>query len=476
MKNRLLSIVLSAILILSFVTVTAQDTIVSAEELPEDPGVTPDNLLWGIDRALENINLALTFDKSSKAQKGLQHAHERLLEVKAMIEKNELEHAEKAELAHKRKLEKVRTNILSLTEEKEGDIKKVVELENSLDDQEDELENIRTKIKIKIEGELTDEQKRRLFAFLNSLEENIDELELELENKRDRTKIKIRERTGKTEIETEDKLGRLKEKRKVKAKVFDDFSKVKVEYKFTIKTTDREEVIKHIINKFALTEEEVTRLLKIERGDDDEKDDDDEFEFEFDDSDDKLTPNSLTDVKDDDDDDEEKRERKEEKLKIKVEIKTKHGVSFAKIKVKLKFIDGTDRESIIKEIVSRTQLTEKEILDVIEFKQKDIEKDKKRIKVKIREDKGFSEVKIKWLGKKLEFRLKTTNREIILKEISIRLGVPVEDLLPFVEFKVETEEEDEEDDEEKENLIDFYVNANGTDDDSDDDEDESDDD
>jgi len=424
-KRLLLPIILSIVLVLSFViaqeevsvTVIPEQTL-TTEEPTDDPGITPDNPLWGLDKAIEKIELALTLGKSAKAQKGLQHAHERLLEVKEMIEKNKLEYVEKAEQAHTQTLTKVRARIQALEEEDEEDIEKVAELENTLDNQEDELDNIRTKVKIKIEGlTLTEEQIARLFVFINSLDENIERVRIDIENKQERTKIKIKQKTGKSEIEIEDSLGKLKEKRKVKAKVFGDFSKVKVEYKFTIRATSKKEVIKQIIERFALTEEQANRLLKVEREDEEEE------------------PERL------------------ERLRIKAEIKTKHGVSFAKIKVKLRFTDGIDRDSIINEIVLRTQLTEQEILDVIEFKQKVEEEEEKEIEVEIKEDKGFSKVEIKWLGKKIEFKLQTTDREVILKEISIRLGVPVEELMPFIEFEIEMGEEEE--DEEKEDLIEF---------------------
>jgi len=74
--------------------------VVFAQEKSEDPGITPDSFLWGLDKASERIDLLLTFDKSEKAKKGLAHAHERLSEVKAMIEENKLEAAEKAKESH----------------------------------------------------------------------------------------------------------------------------------------------------------------------------------------------------------------------------------------------------------------------------------------------------------------------------------------------------------------------------------------
>ena len=60
--------------------------IVSANQHTEDSGVTPDSFLWGLDKALDQLTILLTFDEGKKARKGLEIAQERLLEVKEMVE------------------------------------------------------------------------------------------------------------------------------------------------------------------------------------------------------------------------------------------------------------------------------------------------------------------------------------------------------------------------------------------------------
>src|SRR3989344_3707997 len=85
--------------------------IVNAQQPTEDPGVTPDSFLWGLDKALDNLNLLLTFDKGEKAKKGIEIARERLLEVKSMVEENKLEAAENAKEEYGKNLLKVKRNI-----------------------------------------------------------------------------------------------------------------------------------------------------------------------------------------------------------------------------------------------------------------------------------------------------------------------------------------------------------------------------
>jgi len=66
----------------------------------EDAGITPDSPFYGLDNAMDRLRLALTFNKEKKAEKALMISEERLAEVKAMIEANKTELAEKAQERH----------------------------------------------------------------------------------------------------------------------------------------------------------------------------------------------------------------------------------------------------------------------------------------------------------------------------------------------------------------------------------------
>ena len=100
-----------------------EDTNLSEEEVIEDledPGITPDNPLYGLDRAMERLDLALTFNRAEKAKKGLIHARERLAEVKSMIEAKKLAEAEVAQEAHDEEIAEVEAEIGELSEESEA--------------------------------------------------------------------------------------------------------------------------------------------------------------------------------------------------------------------------------------------------------------------------------------------------------------------------------------------------------------------
>lgn len=64
------------------------------EELP-DPGITPDSIFYGLDRAFERLQLILAFNHTEKAKLHLKFASERIAEVKVMINKKKEKHVNK---------------------------------------------------------------------------------------------------------------------------------------------------------------------------------------------------------------------------------------------------------------------------------------------------------------------------------------------------------------------------------------------
>jgi hypothetical protein len=68
-------------------------TTAQEEDLPP-AGITPDSPLYGLDKAIERIGLALTFNKAEKVEKRLQIASERLGELKEMTIKGKTEYSD----------------------------------------------------------------------------------------------------------------------------------------------------------------------------------------------------------------------------------------------------------------------------------------------------------------------------------------------------------------------------------------------
>ena len=57
------------------------------ETATEEVSITPDSPLWGVKLAIEKIDLALTFNRAAKSEKGLKYARLRLLEVEKMMKR-----------------------------------------------------------------------------------------------------------------------------------------------------------------------------------------------------------------------------------------------------------------------------------------------------------------------------------------------------------------------------------------------------
>ncbi|PIU75779.1 hypothetical protein COS75_02545 [Candidatus Pacearchaeota archaeon CG06_land_8_20_14_3_00_35_12] len=195
------------------ITVTAEESGVTDAEvadvtLPENEtgGIGPENPLWGLDRALERIQLALALNKSEKARMGLAHARERLLEVRARIQAKRLDQAEKALQNRERILEeaKARINEIELenaTEEAETE----AELEKELEEQDNEADDVETEIEIE-DANLTETQRTELLQVRDRLKNQTQDLKQAMEAKRDRTKIKLKASLNKTDAEVEQML------------------------------------------------------------------------------------------------------------------------------------------------------------------------------------------------------------------------------------------------------------------------------
>ena len=91
--------------------VLAEENVVIAtvsDNLEEEAGINPDSVFYGLDRAMERIQLALTFDKAKKSETALRNAEERLAEVKAMIQEGKQYKSEVAGNYHKESMDRVK--------------------------------------------------------------------------------------------------------------------------------------------------------------------------------------------------------------------------------------------------------------------------------------------------------------------------------------------------------------------------------
>ena len=246
---------------------TGEDSEEDEEELADEAGITPDSFVWGLERAMERLDLLLTFNKAAKAKKGLAHARERLAEVQAMIAAKRLDKAAKAQEAHDDILEEVSENIEELGNgDAEEELGEELELEEALEEHRALIVRV-GKSKLKTKG-LTAEQQEAAASLFESLTASADRVKVDIKAKKDRTKIKIKAQSQLTDEEVDALEADIRSQ-------FGDDAKVRIKVKRKGKSGDTQEV---------------------EVEDDDETDDDEEGDDEEDDADD-------ADDEDDDDDD-----------------------------------------------------------------------------------------------------------------------------------------------------------------------------
>lgn len=381
------------------------------QNVPQDPGVTPDSFLWGVDRAIEQISLLLAADPEAKAAKGLEIARERLLEVKAMAEAKNLPALEKAQNEHSKTLLKVKENIKSMADDDpEAQLKNELKIEKELQEHEKEIKEVsaKLKVKIKVEGVLSAEQQAKLDEFLALLSESAEDVKVEIKNKKESTKVTIKEKTGKSEEEIEDDVKKsereqgIGEEIKVRAETVGGKSFIKVDLSFDTAATDKEALLAEIVERFSLNADTAASLLKVE-------------------SEEVAEEEAV----------------EEESERLQVKVKTEEDGS--EVTVKLRFsLNSTDTARIVNAVVERTQLTLGQVESVWVVKERSKEG---RFEIEVEIEDGEAEIKIKTDGGKAELVLNETDREKIVQEIAAYLGISAEEVLKVVTFKEETKKE-----------------------------------
>ncbi len=197
------------LLFLAFVVLLLSNVAYAQEA---DAGVTPDSTFWGLDRALEQIELLLATGNIEKAKIELKHANERLQEVKVMIEAKRFEDAEKAKIKYEEKIEKVKEKVRNIDSDDDDAVEDEVEIEAEIEEHEQEIDDVERELEIKIKGSLTGEQQAALDALIASFRNSTGKVKIEIKIKRDDIKIKIKQSTGKDDDEIEDEFERAENK------------------------------------------------------------------------------------------------------------------------------------------------------------------------------------------------------------------------------------------------------------------------
>lgn len=169
-----------------------------------DPGITPDNFLYYLDVAMDNLALAATFNTDDKINKSLEIAEERLAEAKAMAEKGDYESMEKAEVEHEKALSQLKGEVDGLqNSDPEKAIEEKLKVEVRVKQHDDNVDDIGVHIK----GNLTEEQKSYFITILQDLRNQTRDVELDIEDEINDSRDKLGENAKVIEDKVREKQG-----------------------------------------------------------------------------------------------------------------------------------------------------------------------------------------------------------------------------------------------------------------------------
>ncbi|WP_456474384.1 DUF5667 domain-containing protein [Candidatus Pyrohabitans sp.] len=258
-------------LVMTFMFLLPASALAQENISEEEAGIAPDSFLYLFDRLFEKLELALAVSEEAKVKVRLKHAEERLAEIKLMQKKNKTE------------------VIVKLSEEYKEDIE---EAEREIEEAEKKKKNV-TEVKIKVVEatakhlevlqqvyELVPEEAKPAIEYaLNVSRTGHEKIKMEFETDEGELEIKMGKEGLKVEFESKipeeerAKAGKQRdgeaEESEIKAEVKGNITEIEVElpgveYKFTLNTTLREEMVAEVANLTGLMPDEVAQLLEIE--------------------------------------------------------------------------------------------------------------------------------------------------------------------------------------------------------------------
>ncbi len=167
-------------------------------DIPQNIGTTPDSPFYFFDVLFDDLRYNSALSENEKARIGISIAEERLLEIKAMLNKDQIENAMKAESEHKKVLEKVEKNL----GDSDGD--SAQDVENELDENaalrerlgmhKINIEDVKLKVKARLTSNLerlSANEHANLEKVTFGLENAVQRVDLKLENEKSDIKQRL---------------------------------------------------------------------------------------------------------------------------------------------------------------------------------------------------------------------------------------------------------------------------------------------
>lgn len=226
----------------------------STEDIVDDiedynGSVGPENALYGLKLAFENIDESFTWNASEKLGKKVSHSRLRISEAKAELRKKNIEAAEKAFEHYREKVRETEESISEISGNDSGifNAQKMIEKHQYVLEQLLESNSNNTGLQN---------------AYNRSLE-----LKDKFEQKTERKIERIRTSEGKhilREKKKEKEDSKESPELKIKARITGNDSLIKIELKFDTNSTGNATIANDILNELSLTRDNISSLLRIE--------------------------------------------------------------------------------------------------------------------------------------------------------------------------------------------------------------------
>lgn len=170
-------------------------------EIPDNVGITPDNPLYFLDVVIDQIRLNIASTDSEKARIGMEIAEERLMEVKAMINQNRINDADKAQIEHDNAMKDIIKRLASNEDDDtldntEKELESTIEIEKRIESHKLKIEEVKDKVKMRLmlnRDRLSENENANLERVTSGLENAITRVDIKIDDEKTRLKIKFSE-------------------------------------------------------------------------------------------------------------------------------------------------------------------------------------------------------------------------------------------------------------------------------------------
>ena len=172
----------------------------ATEEVVEEAGITPDQpVLYAIENAVEDVNVALTFDEAEQAELSLEYAQESVSEMEVMAEEGNLEALETATEAAEEDLTDAQEAAAEISSDDPAEELAVqAEIEAQLEEQLSHAAQVKNAILTRMQSKWSPEKYAQISANFARIVAKQDAVKAGLKEKQLKTKTKLQAKTGKS--------------------------------------------------------------------------------------------------------------------------------------------------------------------------------------------------------------------------------------------------------------------------------------